>query len=302
MKVDRFLAKKWGFREVCFRGNTRYDALPGTTMKLSFTKMHGLGNDFVLLDGRDQPDSPWGKWAVQLLDRRFGVGADQLLVILPSKRADVFMGTFERDGRSSEMCGNGARCVARFLFEHSDSKKEWKVETPGGIKVIRVHDVDEIEVDMGPPAFEHSRQFPQIETWPFRTLIQGEELELFPVSMGNPHAVLFVENDTDLEKIQILGPKLESDPTFPEGVNCELVYVQDLHHVKVRVWERGAGETLACGTGACAVAAAAIQHGIAQSPVTVVFKGGALRLEWKPGSSMKMTGPATEVFQGEIDV
>lgn len=263
-------------------------------MKLRFRKMHGCGNDFVVIDARPGSHADWSQAAPRLLDRRFGVGADQLLILLPSNDADVRMRVFERDGAESEMCGNGIRCVAKLLKEEKPARKRFTVDTLGGRKVLEIGSDGRISVEMGAPILDS-------KLWGRDVKVAGRSLKLHPLSMGNPHAVIFVGAD-ELEEIGQLGPAVERHPLFPKRTNVELVCVRNRHELDVRVWERGAGETYACGTGASASAVAAITEGVAESPVTVHFQGGDLEIAWKPGMPVVKTGPAVEVFEGEVEL
>lgn len=264
-------------------------------MKISFTKMHGCGNDFVIVDGRQFPDMKWGNLSSKLLDRRFGIGGDQFLVLLPSQKAHVRMGVFERNGRESEMCGNGIRCVAHLLKEAGEIDSTVSIETLGGLKRVEVESNNQFRVDMGTPTLDTS-------LWGKGVVINGVKRTLYSLSMGNPHAVVFVDTLEEIEKIQEVGPIIEKDSFFPQRTNVELVFVRDRKNVAARIWERGAGETQACGTGASAVAVAAIHEGKADSPTKVHFRGGTLEIAWKSGGVVEMTGPATHVFTGEVEV
>lgn len=263
-------------------------------MKLPFWKMHGCGNDFVVVDGRKQSGVDWSKAAPRLLDRRFGVGADQLLVIERAQGADARMNIFEQTGLASEMCGNGIRCVAWFLSEELGRRGEIRIDTPAGLKVVHVESRERIRVDMGPPDFRS-------DLWGTPTRIEETTFDLYALSMGNPHAVAFVKDEENLAWVTTLGPLLEDHPLFERKTNVEFVFVEGPGSIRVRVWERGAGETMACGTGACASAVASIKLGKVQSPVTVHFRGGDLQIEWKEGSTVWMTGPAALVYQGSFE-
>jgi diaminopimelate epimerase len=264
-------------------------------MKIRFAKMHGCGNDFVVVDGRSFPSElPWSQWAGRLLDRRFGVGADQLLVLLPSRSADARMRIFERDGAESEMCGNGIRCAARFLREGGNNASSISFETLGGVKTVSVESAERIRVDMGLPRFDPE--------WGKGVEIDGKTLTLYILSMGNPHAVIFVDSIEELSQVATLGPLIERHPLFPKRTNVEFVFVRDEGNLAVGIWERGAGETFACGTGASASGAAALRMGRVKSPVQVHFRGGTLEIAWEPGGSVFMTGPASRVFEGEVEV
>ncbi|MFH1017592.1 MAG: diaminopimelate epimerase [Pseudomonadota bacterium] len=265
-------------------------------MKIRFTKMHGLGNDFVVIDARGLPEINWKEAAPKLLDRRFGIGGDQLLIVLPSSTADARLRIFERDGIETEMCGNGIRAVARLLRETGVTSPAIRIETLGGLKSVEVPSNDRIRVDMGVP------QFDVVRLWNHAIDVEKERPRVHVVSMGNPHVVIFVESREGLEDVVRLGPRIERHSLFPNRTNVELVYVRDEHHLEVRVWERGAGETMACGTGACASAVAAVATSRAKSPVRVCFRGGELEVAWIPGKSVWMTGPAARVFDGEIEL
>jgi diaminopimelate epimerase len=264
-------------------------------VKIRFEKMHGCGNDFVVVDGRKMPALPWSNVAARLLDRRFGVGGDQFLVILPSSSSDARMAIFERDGRESEMCGNGVRCVARFLSESGDSGRRVTLETLGGIKTVEIESPERFRADMGVP-------IPDPQIWGKELNVAGRSVLVHSLSMGNPHAVIFVKTIDELDSIGEVGPAIEVHPWFPKRTNVELVFVRDESNVVARIWERGAGETLACGTGASALAVASIREGRTKSPVQVHFKGGTLEIAWRPGESVRMTGPATHVFSGEVEI
>ncbi|MFO1463499.1 MAG: diaminopimelate epimerase [bacterium] len=273
-------------------------------MKLKFTKMHGLGNDFVVINCLGENCPPFADKAARLCDRRFGIGCDQLLVIRPSERADFKMDIYNNDGSQVEMCGNGIRCVARYLVEHGASTKtELAIETLAGI--IRPRLVDGlVEVDMGEPILE-GREIPS--TLEGKVLdrplnVEGQELAITCVSMGNPHCVIFVD-DVERAPVTTLGPVLERHPLFPKRINVEFIQVLGPSELKMRVWERGAGETLACGTGACASLVAAVLTGRAQREAVLHLRGGDLRIRWsEKNNRVYMTGPGEEVFSGEIEL
>ena len=275
------------------------------TMKLHFTKMQGLGNDFVVLDGVRQRIDLSPAQLRFLADRKFGIGCDQILLVEAAPRADVDFRyrIFNADGGEVEQCGNGARCFARFVVEQGlTDKREIRVETQRGTIVPRLEDDGRVCVDMGVPEFAPERI-------PFRgdagrivqTLdVDGEAVEITAVSMGNPHAVLRVD-DINAAPVHELGPKIEHHPRFPARVNVGFLHVIDRHRAQLRVWERGAGETQACGTGACAAAVAAILQGWMHTPVTLDLPGGRLTIEWEgPGHSVIMTGPAMRVYEGQV--
>lgn len=264
-------------------------------MQIKFTKMHGLGNDFVVVDATGTLSAwhPSAKEAAFLQDRHFGIGGDQLLLLCPSDKADLRMAIFNADGSEVEMCGNGIRCCALFARKRGlVSKDEMTIETPAGI-MRPVIVGSEVRVDMGAPKIEGVASAPP------------EGLALPPmtrVSMGNPHAVFFVP-DAESFPLAEWGPQVENHPMFPKRTNVEFVQVLDRKTVRMRVWERGAGITMACGTGSCATYVAAISNGFADATGKVILDGGTLTINWEgEGKSVFMTGPATEVFSGEISL
>jgi len=272
-------------------------------MNVRFTKMHGLGNDFVLIDNREIGRRDWGARAKKICDRRFGVGADQLLVIEDSLKADFRMLIFNADGGEVEMCGNGIRCFARYLVSRKlTSKKELSVETLAGIIRPKVEG-DLVEVNMGEPVLA-GRDIPvnldgRIISRPLAIKASTGDVtfEITCVSMGNPHCVIFVD-DLPGFPLAEYGPLLENHDLFPNRINVEFVEVVNKNDIKMRVWERGSGETLACGTGACASAVASVLNGRANRDVTVHLAGGDLEIKWGDDNSVYMTGPAEEVFDG----
>ncbi|MDP2808592.1 MAG: diaminopimelate epimerase [Rhodocyclaceae bacterium] len=280
-------------------------------MKIKFTKMHGLGNDFVVLDAVNQPFVPTRQQARFLADRHFGVGCDQILVVEKPGRpdADFSYRIFNADGGEVEQCGNGARCFARFVHEHGlTGKREIRVETQAGIIAPRLEDDGRITVDMGVPRFAPADipfDSPLGETSEAvnQPLDMGEAvIDITAVSMGNPHAVHLVA-DVDHTPVNILGPLIESHPRFPRRTNVGFMQVVDRHAIRLRVFERGAGETLACGTGACAAVVAGIRRGLLDSPVRVFTRGGELNVAWAgTDAPVLMTGPAVSVFEGEIEI
>lgn len=259
-----------------------------------FFKMHGLGNDFVVIDARNAPVSMTPERARAIADRRTGIGCDQLIVIGPSDHADAQMRIFNNDGSEVEACGNASRAVALLLGGNST------LETLGGVITLEALD-GAARVDMGAPRFDWN-EIPLAYAMDTRTMPVGwEELENpAAVNVGNPHAIFFVP-DCDEVDLGRLGPIIETDPLFPERVNVNVASLAGKDHLKLRVWERGAGLTRACGTGACATAVAAIRAGIVTSPVRVTLPGGDLEIAWAPGGTISMTGPATHVFTGETD-
>ena len=276
-------------------------------MKLKFTKMHGLGNDFVVLDGVRQNITLTPAQLRFLADRNFGVGCDQILLVEKPGQAgvDFRYRIFNADGSEVEQCGNGARCFVRFVHEQGlTDKREIKVETKSGIISPRLEADGNVTVDMGKPVFAPDR-IPFVS--PTDAVIQplqvgDQEVAITAVSMGNPHAVQVVE-DVDTAPVAIQGPMIESHPRFPQRVNAGFLQVLDRHSVRLRVYERGAGETLACGTGACAAVVAGISRDLLDSPVRVSTRGGELSIAWNgPGTPVHMTGPAVTVFSGEIEL
>ncbi len=253
--------------------------------------MQGLGNDFIVVDEIGLLFSTSLTWtpalAQKVCDRRWGVGADQVLLLrMPQNLADVRMEIWNADGSGAEMCGNGIRAVALYLSQYSKiKKKEYLVETLAGVKTVQIRG-NQVRVDMGQPVFGSSFQD------------QGETF--FEVSMGNPHAVAFVQSVAEFP-VESRGPSIECHSRFPKRTNVEFVEVIDLHSIQVRVWERGAGITLACGTGACAAAVISLANNHVKGPVDVHLPGGVLKISWDgPGHSVRMEGPAQEVFQGKL--
>ena len=273
--------------------------------KLAFSKMHGLGNDFVMIDAVRQDIRLSADQVRWLADRHFGVGCDQLLVVEPARApgVDFRYRIFNADGGEVEQCGNGARCFARFVFEQGLSdKREIRVETQKGIITPRLEDDGMVTVDMGVPVLEPERiPFASTSAEVVQPLeVDGGSIEITAVSMGNPHAVQVVA-DVDTAPVAEQGPQIEHHPRFPARVNAGFLQVVDEHNVRLRVFERGAGETLACGTGACAAVVAGILRGLVASPVRVATRGGELTIAWGGvGTPVMMTGPAVTVFTGEL--
>ncbi len=275
-------------------------------MKLKFTKMHGLGNDFVVIDGVNQSVLVTPEQIRRLADRHFGVGCDQVLLIeTASGDADFRYRIFNADGGEVEQCGNGARCFVRYVHDYGmTSEDEIRVETLGGLIVPRLESSGEVTVNMGEPRFE-PKDIPflaakRAPTYPLD--IGGEEIEISVISMGNPHAVQLVE-DVDHAPVSAEGPLIERHPRFPRRVNAGYMQILDRRHIRLRVYERGAGETLACGTGACAAVVVGIQRGLLDSSVEVSLRGGKLLVRWSGETQpVWMTGPAVKVFDGEIDL
>ncbi|MCO7515338.1 diaminopimelate epimerase [Pseudomonas guariconensis] len=274
-------------------------------MLLRFTKMHGLGNDFMVLDLVSQHAHIQPKHAKQWGDRHTGVGFDQLLIVEAPNNPDVDFRyrIFNADGSEVEQCGNGARCFARFVQDKRlTAKKRIRVETKGGIIELDVRNDGQVCVDMGPPRLAPA-DIPfvaQAQALSYPLEVDGQIYPIAAVSMGNPHCVLRVD-DVRTAPVHELGPKIEHHPRFPQRVNAGFIQVIDRHRANLRVWERGAGETQACGTGACAAAVAAISQGWMDSPVSIDLPGGRLSIEWAgPGKPVLMTGPAVRVFEGQV--
>ena len=275
-------------------------------MKLKFSKMHGLGNDFVVLDGVRQQVSLSPEQLVYLADRHFGVGCDQILLVeKPSQPGiDFRYRIFNADGGEVEQCGNGARCFVRFVHDQGlTDKRQIRVETLKGIIEPRLEADGNVTVDMGKPRFLPA-EIPFLADDVIIHLLDvaDETLETTVVSMGNPHAVQVVDN-VDTHPVGAHGPLIERHERFPKRVNAGFMQIIDRHSIKLRVYERGSGETLACGTGACAAAVAGIRRGLLDSPVRVTTRGGDLNIAWGgAGRPVLMTGPAVTVFTGEIEL
>jgi len=279
---------------------------------LRFTKMHGLGNDYIFVNGMSErlPRVSLPRLARALSDRHFGIGADGLILVLPSRSAQFRMQVFNADGSEAEMCGNGIRMFARYVYEHGLTRdRELAVETLAGVirprLMVRGGRVASVRVDMGEPRLERS-EIP-MRGKPGRVIgealrVDGERYEVTAVSMGNPHCVIFVKEVAEFPVARV-GPAIERHRAFPRRTNVEFVQVLGRSALRMRVWERGAGETLACGTGACATLVAAVLNGKADRKATVHLPGGDLKIEWRESDNhVYMTGPAEEVFCGEITV
>jgi diaminopimelate epimerase len=276
-------------------------------MKLRFTKMHGLGNDFVVFDGISQTVTLTPEQCRHIADRHFGVGCDQILLVEQSTRdnVDFRYRIFNADGSEVEQCGNGARCFVRFVHDHGlTDKTSIRVETASGIIEPRLLDNGLVKVDMGAPRFAPA-DIPfaaESEAMSYALKVGQHVIHIAALSMGNPHAVLKV-NDLDNAPVDILGPAIESHARFPQRVNAGFMQVLTPHDIRLRVYERGAGETLACGTGACAAAVAGIRQKWLISPVSVHTRGGDLIIEWAgKDQPVFMTGPADTVFEGELEI
>ena len=283
-------------------------------MKLKFTKMHGAGNDFVVIDAINQPVNLTPDQWRAIADRRFGVGADQILVVEKpgSSSVDFRYRIFNSDGGEVEQCGNGARAFVKFVVDKGlTEQRQIRVETMSGVIAPRLEDDGRITVDMGAPVLvaeqvpfdasgltgsrEHSAM-----VWPLE--VNGNAAQIVVVSMGNPHAVQIVAS-VDNAPVERDGPAIENHPRFPKRVNAGFMQIVDRHHIRLRVFERGAGETLSCGTGACAAVVSGIQRGLLDSPVAVSTRGGELSIAWAgEGAPVMLTGPAVSVYEGSIDI
>jgi diaminopimelate epimerase len=277
---------------------------------LAFTKMHGAGNDFVVLDGIRSELPPLELLVRRLADRHFGIGCDQLLVVRPSRAADFRMEIYNADGSQVEMCANGIRCFFQYLREAGHTAKdELRVETLSGVVTPRWAGPGRVTVDMGPPVLAPAKIPTRLgdpgAAGPVLDVplsVDGRELTVSSLSMGNPHCVVYVPSVDDAP-VETLGPKIERHDAFPNRVNVEFVEVVSRTHVRQRTWERGTGETLACGSGACATAVVSILRGVTDPRLRVELRGGELEIAWAgAGASVFMTGPAATVFTGSIEV
>jgi len=286
-------------------------------MRLPFTKMHGIGNDYVYVNTFETNVPDPARVARLISPRRTGIGSDGLILIAPSEVADARMEMYNADGSRGEMCGNGIRCVGKFVYEHGLARKrELRIETDSGVKTLKLaiagERVERVTVDMGPPALapaaiplasDRAGGDPMIDA-PLG--VDGDEYRVTCVSMGNPHCVLFVPS-VDSAPVTTLGPRIERHPLFPKGVNVEFIEPgangDGRRRLRMRVWERGSGETAACGTGACAAAVAAVLTGRADRSIEIGLLGGTLVIDWSADDDhVYMTGGASEVFSGEIDI
>ncbi len=276
-------------------------------MRLKFTKMHGLGNDFIVLDALARPLELTSEQLRRIAHRRFGIGCDQVLQVEPPRQPDTdfYYRIFNADGGEVEQCGNGARCFVRYVRDRGlTAKRELRVGTRAGVIVPRLEDDGRVTVDMGVPEFEPSRipfEAPARAT-SYALEVDGRRLEISALSMGNPHAVQIVP-DIERAPVATEGPLIERHPRFPQRVNAGYVQIVSRRRILLRVHERGAGETLACGTGACAAVAAGVLRGLLDREVTVTARGGDLGISWAgEGKPVMMTGPAESVFEGEIEL
>lgn len=276
-------------------------------MKLNFTKMQGAGNDFVVIDSYTQPVSLTTEQIKLIANRFFGVGCDQLLMVEKTNtpNVDFRYRIFNADGGEVEQCGNGARCFVRFVVEKGlTQKREISVETASGTISLKLQDDGQVTVNMGAPRFSPA-QIPFVaaaQQTRYPLALTHTEIEVSAVSMGNPHAITVVD-DIDTAPVADYGPQIESHPRFPQRVNAGFMQVLNPHAINLRVYERGSGETLACGTGACAAAVSGMQLGLLASPVVVNTRGGQLTITWEgEGNPVMMTGPAEIVFEGQINI
>lgn len=277
---------------------------------MKFTKMNGIGNDYVYVNCFEEKIENPSEVAIKISNRNYAVGSDGLIMINPSKVADCEMEMYNADGSRSEMCGNGIRCVGKYIYDYGlTDKTSVSVETLAGIKyldlTVEKGKVTLVKVDMGSPEFMPANipvvaEGDSVINAPI--MVDGKEYRMTAVSMGNPHAVVYMDDIKNLE-IEKIGPKFENHERFPRRVNTEFVRVIDRNTVEMRVWERGSGETMACGTGACAVAVACILNGLTEDKVTVKLLGGDLFIEWdREADKVYMTGPAAVSFEGEIEI
>lgn len=281
---------------------------------MKFTKMHGCGNDYVYVDGAKEqiPAEAKPELVRRLSDRHFGIGGDGVIFINPSKEADFEMEMYNMDGSRSEMCGNGIRCVAKFVYDKGLTDKERiSIISGGKIKYIDLNiengKVSTVKVNMGEPILK-AADVPVVTDNPEGRVISenievdGNVYKMTCVSMGNPHAVVFMDDVANLD-IEAIGPLFENHVRFPRRTNTEFVKIIDRHNVEMRVWERGSGETLACGTGTCATVVACVLNGLTEDEVTVKLLGGALQIKWdREENLVYMTGPAVTVFEGEVEI
>lgn len=271
---------------------------------MKFTKMHGLGNDYIYVNTIDEGERDYSKLAIKYSERHFGIGADGIITISKSDRADFFMQIYNADGSKGEMCGNGIRCVGKYVFDNGlTDKTNISIDTLAGIKYLELKildgKVDSVKVNMGIPT-THQKDKLSLEKVSHKLQIDNKEYEVMDVSMGNPHTVIFVPKITD-ELVLEIGPKIENNSYYPNRTNVEFVEIIDETNLKMRVWERGSGETMACGTGACATAVAYLLKNNINKEMTIHLRGGNLIINWnKEDNNVYMEGPATKVFDGEI--
>ena len=277
---------------------------------MNFTKMEGCGNDYVYVNGFEEKIDNPNEVAIAVSDRHFGIGSDGLIIINPSEVADFKMCMYNADGSEGKMCGNGIRCVAKYVYDFKLTDKDViTVETLSGIKTLKLNvengKVKTVRVNMGAPILECDKvpvKYDDEKMINKPVKVDGKTFNITCVSMGNPHAVTFI-NDTDNLEIEKIGPKFENNEIFPDKVNTEFIQIIDKKTVKMRVWERGSGETFACGTGACASVVASVLNRLTENKVTVKLLGGELEIEYNQDeNTVYMTGPARVVFTGEYDI
>lgn len=277
---------------------------------MKFTKMEGCGNDYVYVNGFEEKIDNPNEVAIAVSDRHFGIGSDGLIIINPSEVADFKMCMYNADGSEGKMCGNGIRCVAKYVYDFNLTDKDViTVETLSGIKTLKLNvengKVKTVRVNMGAPILECDKvpvKYDDEKMINKPVKVDGKTFNITCVSMGNPHAVTFI-NDTDNFEIEKIGPRFENNEIFPDKVNTEFIQIIDKNTVKMRVWERGSGETFACGTGACASVVASVLNGLTENKVTVKLLGGDLEIEYNQDeNTVYMTGPARVVFTGEYDI
>ena len=277
---------------------------------MKFTKMEGCGNDYVYVNGFEEKIDNPNEVAIAVSDRHFGIGSDGLIIINPSEVADFKMCMYNDDGSEGKMCGNGIRCVAKYVYDFKLTDKDViTVETLSGIKTLKLNvengKVKTVRVNMGAPILECDKvpvKYDDEKMINKPVKVDGKTFNITCVSMGNPHAVTFI-NDTDNLEIEKIGPKFENNEIFPDKVNTEFIQIIDKKTVKMRVWERGSGETFACGTGACASVVASVLNRLTENKVTVKLLGGELEIEYNQDeNTVYMTGPARVVFTGEYDI
>lgn len=267
-------------------------------IEVSFTKMHGLGNDYIYFTEMPCPPEKLPRLSQQLSDRHCGIGSDGIILALPSEVADFKMRIFNADGSEAKMCGNGSRCVGKLVYDLGlTNKTTITLETLGGIKTLRLFPGDDgkiesIEVDMGTGTISE----------PVELTAANRKFKVFPANIGNPHGVTFIDCDPSDIDIHTYGPSMENNPFWPDRANIEFAHIIDRSTIRMRVWERGSGETQACGTGACAVALAAVTAGFTDRKVNVILPGGTLKIEILPDNKILMTGPATTVFRGSVNI
>lgn len=277
---------------------------------MRFTKMHGLGNDYIYINTFEEEIENPEELSLKISDRHFGIGSDGIVLIMPSKTSDFRMRIFNSDGSEAEMCGNASRCVAKYVYDFGlTNKKEITLETIAGVKILKMQlkdgKVGKVTVNMGEPIIK-SEDIPLLhnkeEVIDEALNIGRKEYRITCVSIGNPHCIIYVDklSSFNLEKI---GPKIENHKMFPKRINVEFVEIVDRKNINMRVWERGSGETLACGTGACATLVASVLNNYTDRKATLCLLGGDLEIEWNESDNkVYMTGPATTVFRGEIEI